>query len=513
MKKFISYTRYSSILQNQTSIERQDEANEKTASRENGIIVKKFSDVAKSGKQLAGRTSYIAMLNMAKEHAYEGVDGIIIEDFRRWGRNLGDSLEMYAKILKLDLPIHTQSGVNHPLMHMTEMFQSQSEIEYLAKNIKARHNLMTKEGRWIGVPPYGYDKQDKKDGGRLIINTEESSTVELIFKLWNKGKGTRLIIKELNLLNIKPRRATIFSTNIIRKILSDPTYAGYVTRNKVTHSVNGKRRALPPEEWMWSNEPVHHAFISLDEWEKNRERLSAIKAFPGKKTAKYPLTGRITCGVCGRCYIHKVWSHHKSQDVYGCSTALLMGRANCPCPNVSARQIERWVFGAIKESVLKPDYIKEKLMKENQERDTANTIENMEESLKMTMKGLENLTRSIVNMGGSDMLEAEYKKQEKKAKELEQRIQAAKKKKAPTQKDVVAISKRFTKHLNGNVGQQRKVLDELSASVTIYPETVELWITTSWWDENFDEQTRFEIPIKAVKKRLKRGFAKLQVIV
>ncbi|WP_410660920.1 recombinase family protein [Amycolatopsis sp. lyj-112] len=130
----------------------------------------------------------------------------------------------------------------------------------------------TRDGWWTGTAPYGYTLQHhwvEAESGRagwrhrLMVDELRAPVVSLIFA-WNLyGKRSeRTIVRLLNEQKhpqpVDPvtGRARAWSPAVVRTILKNPVYLGYVVRDRTLRGVD-----QPPEYWTWSQQRCHRALV------------------------------------------------------------------------------------------------------------------------------------------------------------------------------------------------------------------------------------------------------------
>lgn len=186
-----------------------------------------------------------------------------------------------------------------------------------AKDIskKVRTALATKKngGKFIGSqPPYGY-KKDPLDKNHLVIDEETAVYVRWIYKEFLLGGSLRGIAHKLSADNVptpsaqKNLTATqryfkgIWNDVIVKRILTNPTYAGNLTQNmtrKVSYKVDKKVR-LPKSEWV-TVPNTHEAIISQEDFDAVQQILAKRNYNKTKRTGKtHLLSGLVFCQDCG----------------------------------------------------------------------------------------------------------------------------------------------------------------------------------------------------------------------
>ncbi|MGH3192417.1 MAG: recombinase family protein [Streptosporangiaceae bacterium] len=102
-----------------------------------------------------------------------------------------------------------------------------------------------------------------------------------------------------------PPVADGWTTSTVIGILSNPKYTGYMVFGR-KRTINGKKRRVPPAEWLWSPVLSHPALIDRATWDAaqttardrgNTRDPEMATTQPGRR---YPLRARIRCNACQR---------------------------------------------------------------------------------------------------------------------------------------------------------------------------------------------------------------------
>lgn len=97
-----------------------------------------------------------------------------------------------------------------------------------------------KKGHFVGRPPIGYDKVDKK----LVVNDIESEVIRRIFDLYVKGVAANAITKLLNKEKVLNRK---WIPTLVDRILSNEIYIGnYVHRKTVSNEESQRFDGVAP---------------------------------------------------------------------------------------------------------------------------------------------------------------------------------------------------------------------------------------------------------------------------
>ncbi len=280
-------------------------------------VVEIFSDDGYSGLSF-DRPEFNRMIKLIEE---KKINTVITKDLSRLGRDyieVGNYIDKY-------FPMH---GVRYIAVNDsidTEASSSANDMtpfravfnDMYAKDIskKVRTALTTKKvnGKFIGSqPPYGY-KKDPNDKNHLIIDEETAIIVRWIYKEFLSGGTILGIAHKLSLDKIptpsgqKNLTATqknfkgIWNDAIIRRILTNPTYAGHLTQNttrKISYKIDKKVR-LPQNEWIVIKN-THEPIVSQEDFDAAAEILSKRNYHKKKRSGnQHLLSGLVFCKDCG----------------------------------------------------------------------------------------------------------------------------------------------------------------------------------------------------------------------
>lgn len=189
-----------------------------------------------------------------------------------------------------------------------------------------------------GLPPIGYLSGRKSK--TIVVDKNCAPHIKKIFEDFLLGKKPSQISNEFSDAGvcIPPRKlrcgkvfkAKPYSENIIRKILANPTYAGFVfRRTKGLELFKGR----------------HKAIISEDTWKAAQRKLEENRGKRDcpeiKKRKDYLLKGKLFC-TCG-AHMTVTWSGNKHKDgsnyYYYTCTRKIHNRSNCGCKTQIAMRI------------------------------------------------------------------------------------------------------------------------------------------------------------------------------
>lgn len=204
-------------------------------------------------------------------------------------------------------------------MFEQELRRGNDYLDY-QKNILLRGRLASlKSGLYIfSKRPFGYDKikvseiEDTKEKGfTLTIKDEEADIVKTIFELCLEDLGTTNIANYLNKIGAKPYQNEKWTPAMVRNILDNEIYCGYMSWNKrktVRNMKDGqvvKSRPLQSEYDLYKGR--YTPLITEEQFKIAQQKITS--GIPrNSKELKNPLAGIIFCKKCGHVMIRRPYN-------------------------------------------------------------------------------------------------------------------------------------------------------------------------------------------------------------
>ena len=316
-KKFVVglYPRVSTEDQfrNGHSLDEQKERMLKLCDYKNYEVYKVYEDAGISAKNM-NRPAFQEMIQDIKDGK---INKIIVYKLDRLTRSIKDLEEICTFLEENNCSLESMcedintSTANGKFFIRMLTILAQLEIERTSERTKFGMVGAVKKGHFVGRPPIGYDKVDKK----LVINDIESEVIRRIFDLYIKGIAANAITKLLNEEKALNRK---WIPTLVDRILSNEIYIGnYVHRKTVSDEESQKFVGVAPAI-------IEEEVFNIAQIQKQKN----LKNYKRKQT--YIFMQSIKCPKCGTI-------------MGGCSSKSHTGEKHCyyQCANCKTRVSEK----------------------------------------------------------------------------------------------------------------------------------------------------------------------------
>jgi DNA invertase Pin-like site-specific DNA recombinase len=263
----------------QYSLENQSTAIQKYAESHGFVVVRTYSDAAKSGLVLKHRAGLRQLLqDVVGTPAYRA---ILVYDVSRWGRFQDTDEPAHYEFLckSAGVPVHycaetfaNDGSLPSSIMKALKRAMAGEYSRELSVKVFAGQKRLAELGFWQGGPPgYGFRRLLVSPEGkpkqllargetkniatdRVILvpgSTHEVEQVLDIFRLFTVEKlGVTAIAQDLNRRGIPSPKNKQWTHSVVTTILSHPRYVGCNVFNQTTSRLGGPWVARPRTEWV-----------------------------------------------------------------------------------------------------------------------------------------------------------------------------------------------------------------------------------------------------------------------
>jgi site-specific DNA recombinase len=386
-QRFAIYTRYSSEMQNEMSLEAQERVCREAVAERGGVIVAVYSDGAKSGWSLE-REGFIELRQAAERGKF---DAVMFWKFDRLARNHEHAV-MIKMLLRHEygLKLYCVEGFSEdeddsPYSAMMEQMLAVFSAFYsknLSSETKRGKRQRAINGEYNGsTAPLGYDlvtkaeaTEERPDG--LYINLRQAVLVRRAFRLY--ATGTHSDVSIAHWMNRQPVIQALragrqpLGKEMVRDMLQNRLYTGKVPYAETFYRGTlgqGKRSSRGRKHWF---EGKHQGFISDELFElcqEVRAKLTKTRR-PPALVRTYILHDRVFCSRCMRRKpssledknfgkMRPAWSQRDEQGFYRC-IARDRGYRRCEQPYIAAPTINEQVVTALANLTI-PDGFRERV--------------------------------------------------------------------------------------------------------------------------------------------------------
>jgi DNA invertase Pin-like site-specific DNA recombinase len=199
------------------------------------------------------------------------IDRVFVKDFSRLGRHnakvllLLDAFQERGKqLIVIDDNYDSMQGEDDTIGIKT--WYNERYVKDTSKKIKRALGARQKEGTLMTQPPFGY-KRNEKDKSIIEIVPKEAEYVKMVYDLYLKGSGYRMIANHLTEKKVptpsmirhereleegkitKRQIATEWSDSMVKDMLGNDFYIGTLRlRKRARSTVHGKDKRVPKDE-------------------------------------------------------------------------------------------------------------------------------------------------------------------------------------------------------------------------------------------------------------------------
>lgn len=360
--RYAAYIRISSEEQvGNFSVDAQRRAIDTWVKSQAGKIVHYYIDEAQSGRT-ADRPEFLNLRRDAKKKKF---DAIIVHKFDRFARNRTDSLAIKSllrhdygiKVFSASEPSEDSDGALGALIEgIMESVADWYSRNLAQETVKGKRERAA-QGYHNNLPPFG---TNKTEDGMLFPNDHELNGLLLAFELYATAKHSdNDIARELNERGYRTKTGKLFSTDMVREMLQNRTYLGYVKYQPYQRHADGRRSWAGKIEWFPGK---HQAVISQELFDRCQEirHAKAVHHEYYPKHRIYLLRDLVYCAECianmpvdvqdeeyGKMRPHTM---HSDYRYYRCRARDFT--RECSQRSVSAEMLEQQVVAVLK--TLKP---------------------------------------------------------------------------------------------------------------------------------------------------------------
>lgn len=263
------------------------------------ILYDIYTDEGITGTTTKKRKGFLRMMEDAQNHCF---DLLLTKEISRFARNLLDSIYYTRELKRLGIGVYFLNDHIFTLDLDSELrlaiFASvaQEESRRTSERVKWGQRQRMEKGVVFGRNMLGYDVKN----GKISVNPEGALIVRKIFDYFTEENlSVYEIAQKLDDEGILPMYAKKWNPSVIFRMLQNEKYCGDLKQKKTyTPDYLSHEKKINRGEEDFVILPQHHeAIISKEIFEK------AAKKFSHRENGgKYPFSGKLFCGICGKRY-------------------------------------------------------------------------------------------------------------------------------------------------------------------------------------------------------------------
>lgn len=270
------------------------------------------------------------------------IDLIITKSISRFARNTVTTLKTIRELRLIGVDVYFEEQNIHTLGEDGEFVltllaaYAEEEARSVSENIKWKVNDNFKQGRIWSTIMYGY----RIKNGRLVVEPREAEMLRKAARLYLDG-GTQSDLRDMFAeAGVLGRRGNRMTGIQILELLCNEKIAGNLLLQKtyVADPIIKAKKINGGELQKYFVEGSHEAILDKDTYERVLAERARRAAASGGGKGRYPFSGRITCGACGKHFIRHPWYGKKYQ--WGCRTHWVEGAAHCVRMGISEDTLE-----------------------------------------------------------------------------------------------------------------------------------------------------------------------------
>lgn len=374
------YARYSSVKQNDLSIEGQLREATEYCLKHDYAIVAQYVDQAKSGRSRGARAEFNRMM----EDSARGIfDIVLVYKFNRFFRNLNQQsicLEELKKngvdLLSIRDPIPDGRGG----IYMRAIYGADAEAYSVGLSEDTKRGMLDahREGKNTGMVPFGYTVRNR----RQVIDPGPAEAVRRAFEMYASGDSMSEICKTINDQGFRTRYGNPISVSALSQMLRRVGYMGLsIYKGEI-------------------EEAPHLRIVEPELFQQVQEALATRVKAPQRGRAKIPfeLTGKLFCGNCGSPMFGDSGTSRGGETKYYYTCKGRRKLRTCKKESVPKEQLEQAVFRAAVQALTEENITRLSLEAEQCSQkliSNGDVIRSLQEQIRSAGAEIKNIGRAI----------------------------------------------------------------------------------------------------------------------
>lgn len=262
-----------------------------------------YTDEGITGTNTKKRKDFLRMMEDAQRHRF---DLLITKEISRFARNLLDSIYYTRELKRFGIGVYFLNDNLFTLDNDAELRLAilasiaQEESRRTSERVKWGQKQRMEKGVVFGRSLLGYDVKN----GKMTVNPEGASVVRMIFHAFTEENlSVAQITERLNREKIPPMYSNKWNASVVLRILKNEKYCGDLKQKKTytPDYLSHEKKINHGEEEFVILKNHHEPIISQNVFEKAQNIFTPPYKM-NENGGKYPFSGKIICGICGKSY-------------------------------------------------------------------------------------------------------------------------------------------------------------------------------------------------------------------
>ena len=262
-----------------------------------------YQDKGISGRSAAKRPQFQELIARAKSQDHP-FDAILVWKFSRFARSQEESIVYKAMLQRVGVDVISVSEpiIDGPFGSLIERIIEWMDEYYsirLAGEVKRSMTLNAEKGVRQTSPPFGYRKNEAKDGPFMVPDEVEAPIIREVFRRYLAGDPVWQIVEALNTRGVRTHRGSLIENRTINYWIQNPVYIGL---NRWTPTGRTRRNFSNPDSLLVPGD--HEPLISREDFEAAQLLIArASERYRPKARPSFELKdwmgGVVRCADCG----------------------------------------------------------------------------------------------------------------------------------------------------------------------------------------------------------------------
>lgn len=255
-------------------------------------------------------------------------------------------------LYSIEEPTSREGWMENAWLRMIYSTAPEEQVRQIAANRRRGMQGRAEKGLPVtSLRPYGYRLVGQQEDRLLVADELERDVVHMLMEWRADGWGAPRALRELERLGIPGKDGRPWTTDIIRYIWRNPTYAGWIRSRTWPRRPKTPRRGEPV---VTMGRGQHEPIISEELWQRvQRINEAHRRDYSRNFGSPYLFSSLCQCGFCGGGMIYR--RYHRGSRGLRCSTHHVSRGQECCYNGYSERRLRHSIVAWLRVALADPD--------------------------------------------------------------------------------------------------------------------------------------------------------------